>query len=374
MKKAAPEVPGLRAGDWVEVRSKDEILGTLDKKAQLENRPFMPQMLEYCGRRLRVAKSAHKTCDTISKVPAGRRVSSAVHLEGVRCDGRAFDGCHAACSIFWKQAWLKRVDATAEPLPARPGPGCTIEEVMAATRAAGASDGQAPTYVCQATELGRASTLLPWWDIRQYVEDYRSRNVSLRQLAGGLAYAIVYALVRAGWWSRTGAGRILTWCYDRIQALRGGVPFPRRKGKIPSGQRTPTETLDLQPGELVYVKPYREILATLDTRNRNRGLYFDAEHVPYCGRTYRVRSRVNRIVDEKTGKLLEFKTGSVILEGVACQARYSDHRMFCPRAIYPYWREIWLQRVNPDPGAHAVRSGEPSEQEARLPDGRTHPR
>ena len=50
----------LRAGDWVEVRSKDEILRTLDKNGCLEEMPFMPQMFEYCGKRLMVQKRAHK--------------------------------------------------------------------------------------------------------------------------------------------------------------------------------------------------------------------------------------------------------------------------------------------------------------------------
>ena len=94
------------------------------------------------------------------------------------------------------------------------------------------------------------------------------------------------------------------------------------------------------------MKRYEEILATLDTNNKNRGLYFDAEAVPYCGRTYRVLSRVSKILDEKTGKLIQLKNESIILEGVFCQARYSGCRMFCPRAIYTYWREIWLERVS----------------------------
>ncbi|MGD0614565.1 MAG: hypothetical protein ABSA69_03870, partial [Verrucomicrobiota bacterium] len=81
------------------------------------------------------------------------------------------------------------------------------------------------------------------------------------------------------------------------------------------------------------------------TENKNRGLFFDAEMVPYCGGTYRVLKRVDRILDEKTGKMVRFKNQAVILEGVICQSRYSDCRMFCPRAIYSYWREIWLERV-----------------------------
>ena len=35
----------------------------------------------------------------------------------------------------------------------------------------------------------------------------------------------------------------------------------------------------------------------------------------------------------------------VILDGVTCNSRFKDMRLFCPRSIYPYWREIWLRRV-----------------------------
>ena len=55
-----------RAGDWVEVRTKEEILRTLDKKGQLDGLPFMPQMFNYCGKRFQVYKRAHKTCDTVN--------------------------------------------------------------------------------------------------------------------------------------------------------------------------------------------------------------------------------------------------------------------------------------------------------------------
>lgn len=346
----------MRVGDWVEVRSREEILETLDKNGRLDNLPFMPQMFELCGRKLRVARSAHKTCDTISKVSTSRRVLASVHLEGMRCDGRAYDGCGAACSIFWKEAWLKPVGAAAtEPRPPSAS-GCTVEDVVAGTRAAGQGDAQGPTYVCQATELVRASTFLPWWDLRQYVEDYRTGNAKLGQLASCFTYAIFWNVIRAAWRTRTGAGRVLRWAYDGVQAIRGGVPFPRKKGRIPAGTKTPSGKLDLQPGELVRVKSYDEILSTLDTNNKNRGLFFDAEAVPYCGGTYRVRARVDRIIHEKTGRMIEFKSDAVILEGVVCQARYSDHRMLCPRAIYTYWREAWLERADGEPDHMAERS------------------
>ena len=98
------------AGDWVEVRSKEEILSTLDKSGRLEGLPFMPQMFKYCGQRFQVYKRAHKTCDTVSGRYVARRLPDGVHLN-LRCDGQAYDGCQAGCLIFWKEAWLKPVAA-----------------------------------------------------------------------------------------------------------------------------------------------------------------------------------------------------------------------------------------------------------------------
>jgi hypothetical protein len=87
------------------------------------------------------------------------------------------------------------------------------------------------------------------------------------------------------------------------------------------------------------------------TDNRNRGMYWDAELVPYCGGTYRVNSRVNKLIDEKTSKMIEMKTACIILDDVTCQARYSACRMLCPKSMYPYWREVWLERVPSEPQA-----------------------
>jgi hypothetical protein len=95
------------------------------------------------------------------------------------------------------------------------------------------------------------------------------------------------------------------------------------------------------------VKSYEEILATLNHHsNSNRGLYFDAEMVPFCGKEFLVRTRIDRFIDERTGYVRRLKTPAVILEGCCCQACYSDKRMFCPRGIFSWWREIWLERVS----------------------------
>jgi len=321
--------------------------------------PFMPEMFALCGKRFQVYKRAHKTCDTVFPV-RGRRVDRAVHL-ATRCDGSAHGGCQASCLLFWKDAWLKPIKvnspATTEidtaPTTCSSGAtACRESDVWACTTAK--ASGTEPVYVCQATQLPYATSSLEWWDVRQYVEDYVSGNVGLWRIVCGAVYFLYYALSRAG----IGVGRPMRWFYDRFYWLWRGGPFPRRRGTIPEGQPTPTGTIDLQPGELVRIKPYKEILNTLNTRDRNRGLYFDAEEVPYCGGTYRVLKRVTKIIHEKTGKMLEMKTPCFILDSVVCQSRYSECRLFCPRSIYSYWREIWLERVGPKPCASGQETAE----------------
>jgi hypothetical protein len=345
-----PRARKLRAGDWVEVRSKEEILKTLDGSGQLDQMPFMPEMFAFCGRRFQVYKRAHKTCDTVFPIRA-RRVDRTVHLE-TRCDGQAHVGCEAGCLIFWKEAWLKRVneDGTADGVlhveehSTNASSDCGIPEttVWAAAKLPGNS-GRPARYVCQATQLPYATTSLNWWDIRQYLEDYWSGNVGLWHIAKGTVYSLYYNLSQAG----IGVGPAMRWLYNKLYPVWRGTLFPRNAGTIPLGQATPTVTLNLQAGELVRVKPHREILTTIDTNSQNRGLRWDAEMVPYCGNSYRVKRRVTRILNEKTGEIEELKNPSVLLDSVVCQARYSSCRMFCPRSIYPFWREIWLERVAP---------------------------
>jgi hypothetical protein len=342
----------VRAGDWVEVRSKEEILSSLDKDGRLDGLPFMPQMFKYCGRRFKVYKRAHKTCDTVTNT-GGRWLRSGIHLD-LRCDGEAYGGCQAACLIFWKDAWLKRVDETANTVTSSLGNECerkshfpdqrrcTEEDVYRGTRVLGTDAGGDIRYTCQATELPHFTTLLPWWDVRQYVEDYTSGNATLGRLARGFIYLVYWHIAQA---KRDRLGYVSRLAYDFVQGLWGSIPFPRWRGAIPYKHKTPTISLNLQPGELVRVKSYKEILTTVDTANMNRGMAFDAELVPYCGGIYRVKMRVTKFIDEKTGRMTSLNTPAVILENVWCRSRYSNCKMFCPRSIYSWWREIWLERV-----------------------------
>jgi len=335
------------AGDWVEVRSKEDILATLDENGRLDGLPFMPQMFKWSGQSFQVYKRAHKTCDTITGDWVGRSLPDGVHLD-LRCDGAAYGGCQAACLIFWKEAWLKPIDqarsAAVEPRPTpiKASAGCSERAVLDATRSADQPSGKSIKYTCQATELLGYTRPLKWWDARQYAEDLASGNVSVARMLRSVLYFAYAKLTLA---RRPRLGRPARWIYDQVQSLWGGIPFPRRRGDLDSGKDAPVADLQLREGDLVRVRPLKDILATIDKQNNNRGMGFDAELVPYCGKVFRVRTCVEQFVDERTGYIRRMKTPAVILDGVYCQSRYSENRVFCPRGIFAWWREIWLERV-----------------------------
>jgi hypothetical protein len=56
--------------------------------------------------------------------------------------------------------------------------------------------------------------------------------------------------------------------------------------------------------------------------------------LPFCGKTFPIKSRVERFVDENTGKLIQLKSDAYILDGVVCSGNRSSGKWFCRRAIY----------------------------------------
>jgi hypothetical protein len=321
----------LRAGELVEVRSEEEILATLDDTGALDSLPFMPEMLEYCGQQFTVYKVANKLCDTMSR-SGMRRMHDAVHLAGVRCDGQAHGGCQTACLIYWKEPWLRRPDAPADGVgPRPPGPGVaglTVADLYSRSRKSRASNGE-ELFSCQATELLRAAPeLLPFRELGQYARDVRSGNAGI---------AAVLRAVFVGLFNRFQdvSMRVLP---QRLW-IRGGLRWGFVKGTL---TKTPTGSTDLHPGELVRIKPKAEIMATLTKDLRNRGLGFEEEMARHCGREARVLRRVDRCIEEGTGRLLRMKNPCIVLEDTVCEGAYHAN---CPRSIYAFWREIWLERV-----------------------------
>jgi hypothetical protein len=314
----------LRAGELVEVRSAEDILATLDARGRFEGLPFMPEMLQHCGKQFRVFKRADKNCDRIHGKGLIRKMNDAVHLDMLRCDGQAHDACEAGCLIFWKEAWLTRASAERETAASAPRAAvgqfvCTMDDLRTATRAPQQPVTGGPTYSCQATEQLAYSVPLPEGD-GHYIKDVRCGNASWRQVL------------------RT----IVIERFNEFQRKRDGLMYPRVFGTL---KKTPASSKGLQPGDLVRVKTREEILATLDVRERNRGLSFDKEMVKFCGDAYKVLRRVKNIIEEKSGRMLTMKGDCIILDGAACEG---DYNKLCPRAIYPYWRELWLEPIDPN--------------------------
>jgi hypothetical protein len=313
----------LRRGDLVEVIGPAEILATLDESGALESLPFMAEMASLCGRRFVVAGRAERVCDTI-QYTGTLNLPDTVLLDDLRCDGCAHGGCQAECRYFWKEAWVRKVSKDAPP-PApflRRDLDALLQRAnRGARRTVGTNGSTQERWRCQATELPRASKHVRVLDARSYVKEYTSGNVGLGQFLRVTARAAVQEPMRK-------------------LGLVPDVPLP--------GSRTGPgldPPLDLQPGELVAVKSKEEIALTLNARGKHRGLWFDREMIPLCGRTFRVRKRIQRIIDERDGRMIEMKNDCVTLEGGVCSGERSLGRWFCPRAIFPYWRESWLRRV-----------------------------
>lgn len=288
-------------GEHVVVRSAPEILATLDEHGALDGLPFMPEMLPFCGRRFVVLARADRT--VVEKLGV-RRMRGTVHLDTLRCDGSAHDGCCRMCLLYWKEAWLVRLPASVRPASPAPLPPGRLPTRL--------GDG----YYCQASHLDRATLPRPLVHPGQELRALRGERLSPRVLArslGILAWDVVQRRLRRREWN----------------TLRGPCA------------RTPSVRLGLQPGERVRVKPAAEILATLNRRGHNRGMEFSREMLAYCGRELVVARRVERLIRDQSTRLVPVED-TVILDGAVYQAL---NRRAVPRREYMFWRECWLERV-----------------------------
>jgi hypothetical protein len=302
-------MPFLLPGDVVKVRSWPEIRCVLDENGRTDGLPFMPEMLQYCGMCFTVAKRLERTCE---ETEGGmRRICNTVFLDTVRCHGSAHGGCQKECFIFWKEAWLQKVD------------GGNIQGVNSADTTEevfpykySTPDGQ---YICQSTELIRATSPLSPIDIGCFVRDIRAKTYTPSKLMRVLSYA----------------------AFLRLRRLATGRSYRVLEGVQ---KKTPAGSLGLRPGELVRVKAKEEVMATLDVQGKNHGLAFTVEMLPFCGRTFRVLKRLESMIHEPSRRLIRLDD-TVILANVTCDGCHIL-RGGCPRENYHFWREIWLERAS----------------------------
>jgi hypothetical protein len=313
----------LCRGDIVEVRSAGEILATLDARGRLGAMPFMPEMIRYLGRRFTVSARADKICDTIGNTMQSRQLTDTVLLGDLRCDGGAHGGCQAECRIYWKEEWLSKVDTLAAPAVAQDAAKVVAlrTRIEPNVRASGVGEGDDVRWKCQVTQANEASVPLSTTAPRPYFNELYSGNVGL--------LTFVKVMARAAYMQPLHHVRLL------------------RRPKGPNEKSPPRpEPLNLRPGEWVRVKSREQIESTLTPRGDNRGLSFDTEMIPFCGQLMQVRGRVTHIIQEHSGRMLWFRNDCIKLEGGVCSGERSTARFFCPRKIYAYWRETWLERAD----------------------------
>ena len=255
---------GPLRGQTVRVRSREEILATLDETGALNGQIFMPEMLQFCGQEIPVAARAHKTCDIIGLRGTELKLINTVHLEGARCDGSAHGGCQAGCLLFWREEWLEWPDEPGVPVAPAPEPGDATEATLDRATMTSRQPGSEEVYRCQATDITGATVgRRRLRNVGQFVEDVRSRNVSVWFVLRGLIVELFNS------YQRRSKAYLPAWL-----RFRGGAAWPFYQGNG-TGERT--SRLHLQPGELVEIKSREEIEATLDAENKNRGMWFDQE-------------------------------------------------------------------------------------------------
>lgn len=300
-------------GDLVEVIAPSDIVATLDGNGALDGMPFMPEMVEFCGRRFRVSCRVEKTCVVSAESGTKIRTSTKdflnggiVFLQDVRCSGAGHANCGRGCMIFWKTRWLRK--ATDRPSALR-------SDNLAETqlRSSLKSKKSKHRFYCQSTELHRATVYLSILRrILKIPREIRDNGVSL-----SLALESIYFPV----WKHI-------------------FPATRPRGRL---KATPELTLNLRAGEIVEVRPYEEILRTLDRRGANRGLSFTAAMKRFCGAKLTVRSRLQQMILEHSGTMVQTRN-TVILDTATCS--FSGRFGGCPRLELLFWREIWLKRVD----------------------------
>ena len=98
----------LKAGDWVRVRTWEEIQPLLDPFKETRGCAFLEDMRQYCGTKQRILKSMERFLDERDyKV---KKVNGVILLENVICQGTpAFGKCDRCCFLFWREEWLEKI-------------------------------------------------------------------------------------------------------------------------------------------------------------------------------------------------------------------------------------------------------------------------
>lgn len=100
----------------MEVKTPEEIAQTLDADGTVDGLSFMPEMIEFCGKRVRITKQARNACvecrsDGSTIIDMRELQGSPVWvIESLRCSGADHDACQRGCLPYWKAVWLRKLE------------------------------------------------------------------------------------------------------------------------------------------------------------------------------------------------------------------------------------------------------------------------
>lgn len=99
----------LAPGDWVRVKSLEEIRATLGPDSKNNGLSFEPEMGTYAGQVFqvegRLERIIHEETHRMVKL------TNTVILRGMTCRGSCVKNCPRANLLYWREAWLERAEA-----------------------------------------------------------------------------------------------------------------------------------------------------------------------------------------------------------------------------------------------------------------------
>ena len=205
---------------------------------------------------------------------------------------------------------------------ARSSAGCTEEVLHSSIRIPPAAGETEPTYVCQNTQIKFATQPLSAWDLRQYLEDYTSGNVglvaSLRPAfstrRGGLSPKPASASARrcAGSTTRSSARSADRRIRCGRSACPRDAPTPRATARSAGGRARSRQALLRDPEDAGLQLP------------ESRPVFRCRDGAVYRARIRGRAPRQKQIIDERSGKMLRFKTDAIVLKDVVCEVALCD--------------------------------------------------
>jgi len=102
----------LKPGEWVRIRSPEEIKATLGPDGRNLGLTFEPEMTRYIGGTYQVDFPVRSII--LEETGEMARLNRTVALKGLACKGVCAKNCPRANTLYWREAWLERVEEAGE--------------------------------------------------------------------------------------------------------------------------------------------------------------------------------------------------------------------------------------------------------------------